>query len=58
MPRITTHTTSTLSTADALETNIPENYRCPGYYTSHESGVGPSTTEMLSVLSAMERLLH
>ncbi len=58
MPRSQYNQISAVGAADAHGTSIPQNYRCPGSFCDHEHGVGPSTNEVLSVLSAMERLLH
>jgi hypothetical protein len=58
MPRSQSNQVSAAGAADVQGQAIPQNYRCPGSFSDHEHGVGPSTTEVLSVLSAMERLLH
>lgn len=46
------------SPADAgFASAVPDNYRTPGSFRQTETGIGPSTTEVLRTLSAMERLL-
>ncbi|MEO9873892.1 MAG: hypothetical protein ABJM26_07075 [Anderseniella sp.] len=57
MYRQHTITSSPASPADAHVVGVPENYRQPGPHSSQEIGLGPSTSEVLGVLSAMERLL-
>jgi len=58
MPHVHTNQASLSSAADVHSSDIPQNYRCPGSFSDHEFGVGPSTSEVLNVLTAMERLLH
>ena len=41
----------------AMASAVPENYRTPGSFRQFEAGIGPSTSEVLRTLSAMERLL-
>jgi hypothetical protein len=47
-----------LGPADAgFGSAVPDNYRTPGSFRQIETGIGPSTSEVLRTLSAMERLL-
>ncbi|MEO1161396.1 MAG: hypothetical protein AAFW74_13250 [Pseudomonadota bacterium] len=57
MYRPHTITSSPARSADANVVGVPENYRRPGPHSGQEIGLGPSTSEVLGVLSAMERLL-
>ena len=43
--------------ADAHVVGVPQNYRRPGPRGTQEIGLGLSTSEVLGVLSAMDRLL-
>ncbi len=43
--------------ADANVVGVPENYRRPGPHSGQEIGLGLSASEVLGVLSAMDRLL-
>jgi len=43
--------------ADAKAVGVPQNYRRPGPRSGQEIGLGLSTSEVLGVLSAMDRLL-
>ena len=45
-----------VSQSDVSTGVAPENYRTPGSHMG-ASGLGPSTSEVLRTLSAMERLL-
>ena len=38
----------------AVSSPIPDNYRTPG---ARRTGIGPSSSEVLGLLSAMDRLL-
>jgi hypothetical protein len=52
------HSTTSLGPADAgFGSAVPDNYRTPGSFRQIETGIGPSTSEVLRTLSAMERLL-
>ncbi len=57
MYRPHTITSSPASSADANVVGVPENYRRPGPSSGQEIGLGLSTSEVLGVLSAMDRLL-
>ena len=46
----------TVSQSDGATGFVAENYRTPGSHMG-ASGLGPSTSEVLRTLSAMERLL-
>ena len=57
MYRPHTNSSSPARSADANVVGVPQNYRRPGPHSGQEIGLGISTSEVLGVLSAMDRLL-
>lgn len=57
MNRPHTNYSSPARSADANVVGVPRNYRRPGPRAGQEIGLGISTSEVLGVLSAMDRLL-